>query len=410
MILYIMNRFFFNNEHIIYLCENEITFDELFNDKFIEIPKNIKSIKMNEIYNNNLEFLLKQTNLTSLILSHKFNKTIENITHCTNLTKLHFGYFFDNDISSITCLKNLETLQLSERFTGCPKIISNLTHLKKLNLGRDMFEDNKEHNIDFLLHLTNLIKLDLGFRFNGYLDNLGNLTKLTKLVLGHKFNKPLDILMSLPKLNSFSSNKTFLGDYTSFRLDNIINKKRNNNFNLILSCNYNQPLNFILKFMTIRKLELGLNFYQDISCLTSLSNLSFIIFNNNYIQSINCLNILTKLSSIQFKNNYTYPIKNFKYLTYLSILNINGYNSKQLDLLSNINLKCLELNFNYNFLKTNVNYIELNKLPINLVELKLTGLLTSKLDIELIPITLKKLVLPVIYNEDIVVPDYKNYD
>ena len=215
--------------------------------------------------------------------------------------------------------------------------------------------------------------------------------------------------MTLPNLKSFSLNKTFLWDYDIFRIDGHINQWRNNCSNLILSCNYNQSLDFITKFTTIRHTEIGYNFYQDISCLTSLFNLTLIIFNNNYIDSIDCLNVLPKLSSIQFKNNYTYPITNFTHLTYLSILNLNNNNEKQLDLMSNINLKYLELNYNYNSLKTNFNRIVLNKLPLNLIELKITGFMACKFDIELIPITLKKIVLPVIYNEDIVMHDYKNY-
>jgi hypothetical protein len=41
---------------------------DLFNEDNITIPKNVRSIKMNDIYNNNLEFLKKQTKLKSLIL------------------------------------------------------------------------------------------------------------------------------------------------------------------------------------------------------------------------------------------------------------------------------------------------------------------------------------------------------
>ena len=182
MILDIMNRFLNTNEHIIYLTENEITFDELFNENFIEIPKNIQSIKMNEIYNNNLEFLIRQTNLTSLVLSHKFNNTIDNISHCTNLTKLHFGYFFDKDISPLVNLKKLEKLQLSERFIGSLTIIGNLTHLKKLNLGRDVFQDNYDHNIDFLVNLTNTIN----YHLLQFLSDTHSLLHLLRIELEHQ--------------------------------------------------------------------------------------------------------------------------------------------------------------------------------------------------------------------------------
>ena len=157
---------------------------------------------------------------------------------------------------------------------------------------------------------------------------------------------------------------------------------------------------------TISNLELGYNFYQDISYLTSLHNLTLLIFNNNYISSIDCLNVLPKLSSIQFKRNYTYPIKNFSNLTHLALLNLNSNNQKQLDLLSNINLKSLELNYSILYNRQQIEKIIINKLPMNLSQLKLTGLLSTKFDIELIPITLTRLILPIIYDDDILVQDF----
>jgi hypothetical protein len=400
-----MNRFLNTNDHIIYLKKNEITFDDLFNEDNIKIPKNVRSIKMNDIYNNNLEFLKNQTKLKSLILSHKFNNSISNISYCSNLTRLHFGYFFDNDISYLTHLKKLEILQLSERFTGCGDIISNLTCLKTLHLSRDMFPDDEEHNIDFLYKLTNLTEIDFGFRFNGNIDNLDKLSKLTKLVLGHKFNKPLITLCSLPNLTLFSLNKTFLGDYDLFSIKPKINEWRNNSIKLVLPSNYNQSIDFITRFKSITHLELGYNFNQDISYLTSLYNLNLIIF-HNYNKSIDCLNSLPNLTSIQFKSNYIYPIKNFYNLTYLSLLHLNSINPKQLDMISNINLKYLELNYSLLTLNHKMDKIILDKLPINLIEFRLTGLLSIKFDIELIPITLNKIILGKIYEEEIIVNDF----
>ena len=50
--------------------------------------------------------------------------------------------------------------------------------------------------------------------------------------------------------------------------------------------------------------------------------------------------------------------------------------------------------------------IILDKLPINLIEFRLTGLLSIKFDIELIPITLNKIILGKIYEEEIIVNDF----
>lgn len=216
--------------------------------------------------------------------------------------------------------------------TGLPDELWDLTHLKKLSLGGDLFQ--------FLnLRKPTIVSLRNGIRGK-------DLTKIRKLVQLSELNLCSNQIQDVSTLSSLKQLKKLdLSDNQIRDISTLSSLK--NLSDLDLSMNKIQDISALSSLKKLEKLNLYDNQIQDLSPICGLRYLSDLNVENNQIQDITALSTLKQLESLDLTGNIILDFSILDRLPMLSKLSLGEVQIRETSFLSRLKqLSYLDLSFN----------------------------------------------------------------
>jgi small GTP-binding protein len=243
--------------------------------------------------------------------------------------------------SSVLDLFNLDLTEL-------PKEISELRHLKELDLSSTQIQD-----ITVLKQLTQLTILDLSSTQIQDITVLKQLTQLTSLSLYNTKIQDISFLKDLTQLQELFLNNTQIQDISILKeltqlisldlsgsqiQDISILKELTQLISLDLSGSQIQDISILKELIQLEFLNLSINEIQDISCLKNLKQLTSLDLSNNQIQNISCLKNLKQLTSLDLSDNKIEDISCLKDLKQLISLFLSDNQIQDISCLKDLTL------------------------------------------------------------------------
>ncbi|MCL2109219.1 MAG: leucine-rich repeat domain-containing protein [Oscillospiraceae bacterium] len=355
------------------LCEKHLTLCDCITIKDVKIARSWTVLFLDEmeLTNADIEPLVHMTNLTVLVLE---SNNISDISVLASLTGLEELNLDNNDISDLTPLYSLTQLSWLalrdnpitgqqvdalqkvlpdcviytnaeyEFCSGCGERIDECVIIKGVHYYTGAshldlsFMELTNEDIEPLIHMTDLIELDLYGNDISDISVLAGLTDLRWLYLDNNNISDISPLTSLTNLQSLLLNFNNISDISPLSsLTNlaILNLTGNNNISdvspltsltnlteLYLTDNNISDVSALSGLTNLIDLDLDYNNISDVSPLTSLTNLTKLYLNDNNISDVSALSSLTNLTDLYLDNNNISDVSPLTSLTSLELLGL----------------------------------------------------------------------------------------
>lgn len=322
-----------------------------------------------------LKILTLFPKLEKLHLSQTSIRDLNSISDIIHLKVLDLGYNGLVNITPLINLKQLRQLNIERNSIYNANVILNLKKLETLNIA-----DSSIHNFEFLLDLRKLEFLNISSnKINDYtflkkLSNLKELNLSSTNIKNYSFLTDYKELQSLDLNSNNISNADFLSSLLNLQYLNLgQNKITNVDFvrnltrlqHLFLYDNFISSLIPLENLKNLRTLNLNDNKIKDIRSLKTLKNLDYLEIENNKLINIYALKNLNKLSSLSLRNNKIDKICSLQKLTSLKSLSFTNNKIQNITPILPLLLKGFEIQTNNNTYNLLENTIELSNNPIS---------------------------------------------
>ena len=283
------------------------------------------------------------TNLTSLALPRCALTDLSAVTSLRRLTTLALGENQFADLTPLTGLTNLTQLDLRQNYPTNYALLGGLTNLTRLCCGWNY----SVSNVNFLLPLTRLTWLDIGYAEVRDLTPLAQLTNLTYLVLNGNPATNYSVLANLTGLvnlelrGNLMTNATFLTNFTRLAYADLYRSVTNlppllgltNLSSIVLA---GVPNLSPLTGLNLTNLWLANNGLSNAAFFTAFPRLRHLSLDDNAIANPLPLLALANLTGLGLSRNPGLNPTDLAGFTNLTRLVLDGYAISNLSFLSNL--------------------------------------------------------------------------
>lgn len=271
------------------------------NQEDTQIAKGVNHLSMQELPDNNIEYLSADSDLTS---------DLPDDTEVINLVHL-----------KIKALEDLNLIRFTKLTSLCLRqnLIESISEVDSLPVDTiedlDFYDNRIKHISKYINNLVHLKNLDLSFNNIRHIKNLENLQALENLYFVQNKIKKIEGLNNLHNLKNLE-----LGGNEITNIDEDCLKGLTNLQEIWLGKNHIPRLINLNHLKSLKILSIQSNKIHKIEGLEELTNLEELYISHNFITSIEGLEKNTKLTTLDITSNRISKIENLSHLTNLTDL------------------------------------------------------------------------------------------
>ncbi|KAK5780558.1 type 1 protein phosphatase-activating protein SDS22 PWA37_003194 [Arxiozyma heterogenica] len=271
------------------------------NQQDSQISKGVNQLSMQELPDNNVEYLSADSDLTS---------DLPDDTEVINLVHLKIKALEDLNLIRFTKLKSLCLRQ---------NLIESISEVDSLPVNTiedlDFYDNRIKHISKYVNNLVQLKNLDLSFNNIKHIKNLDNLKELENLYFVQNKIKRIEGLNNLHNLKNLELGGNEITNIGENCLEGLTNLQE-----IWLGKNHIPRLINLHHLKSLKILSIQSNKIHKIEGLEELTNLEELYLSHNFITSIEGLEKNTKLTTLDITSNRITRIENLSHLTNLTDL------------------------------------------------------------------------------------------